>query len=89
MIRCASNPSGTLYPPKTFCPCYDYGVINQKQMKFTKAQSVIIEEIGNTNSVNNYAQRMRAIQPMLDAKVISRTVIYDNGYPVDYHWELV
>ena len=58
-------------------------------MKFTKAQSVIIEEIGNTNSVINYAQRMRAIHPMLDAKVIQRTVIFDNGYPVDYHWELV
>ena len=59
-------------------------------MKFTKAQSVIIEEIGNTNSVNNYAQRMRAIQPMLDAKVISRTVIYDkDGFGIDYHWELV
>ena len=58
-------------------------------MKFTKAQSVIIEEIGNTNSVINYAQRMRAILPMLNAKVIQRTVIFENGYPVDYHWELV
>jgi hypothetical protein len=59
-------------------------------MKFTKAQSVILEEIGNTNFVVNYQQRMRAIQPMLDAKIIQRTVILDNyGLPTDYHWELV
>ena len=58
-------------------------------MSFTKAQSAILEEIGNTNSVLNYAQRMRSIQPLLDAKIISRTVVFENGYPVDYHWELV
>lgn len=59
-------------------------------MKFTKAQSVILEEIGNTNSVLNSAQRMRAIQPMLDAKVIQRTVIFDNyDCGIGYHWELV
>jgi hypothetical protein len=58
-------------------------------MKFTTAQSAILEEVGNTNSVLNYAQRMRSIQPLLDAKVLQRTVVFENGYPVDYHWELV
>jgi hypothetical protein len=59
-------------------------------MKLTKAQSVILEEIGNTNSVINYGCRLRAIHPMLDAGIIQRTVIFDNrGYAVDYHWELV
>ena len=59
-------------------------------MKFTKAQSVLIDEIGNTNSVNNYQQRMRAIQPLLDANIIQRTVIFDNyNLSTGYHWELV
>jgi len=59
-------------------------------MKFTKAQSAILEEIGNTNCVLNHSQRMRAIQPMLDAKIIKRTVIYDNyGCGIGYRWELV
>ena len=59
-------------------------------MKFTKAQSVILDEIGNTNSVNNYAQRMRAIRPLLDANIIQRTVIFDNyNLSTGYHWELV
>jgi hypothetical protein len=59
-------------------------------MKFTKAQSAILEEIGNTNSVLNSSQRMRAIQPMLDSNIIKRTVIYDNyGCGIGYHWELV
>lgn len=57
---------------------------------FTQAQSAIIEEIGNTNTINNYAQRMRAIQPLLDANIISRSVIYDNdGLSIGYHWELI
>jgi hypothetical protein len=59
-------------------------------MKFTKAQSAIIEEIGNTNEVSNYSQRMRAIQPLLDAQIISRSVIYDNdGLSIGYRWELI
>ena len=59
-------------------------------MKLSKAQSVILEEIGNTNAVLNYSQRMRAIQPMLNAKIICRTVIYDkDGFGIDYHWELI
>jgi hypothetical protein len=59
-------------------------------MKFTKAQSVILEEIGNTHSVVNYGCRMRAIHPLLNNNVIQRKVILDErGYPVDYHWELV
>ena len=59
-------------------------------MKFTQAQSAIIEEIGNTNEVVNYAQRMRAIQPLLDAQIISRKVIYDtDGMSIGYHWDLM
>ena len=59
-------------------------------MKFTKSQSVLIDDIGNTNSVNNYSQRMRAIQPLLDANIIQRTVIFDNyNLSTGYHWELV
>lgn len=59
-------------------------------MKFTQAQSAIIEEIGNTNQVVNYAQRMKAIQPLLDVQIISRKVIYDNdGLSIGYHWELI
>lgn len=60
-------------------------------MKFTKAQSAIIEEIGNTNEVINYAQRMRAIQPLLDANIIKMTPSYKSrlGYAMTYHWELI
>ncbi len=60
-------------------------------MKFTQAQSAIIEEIGNTNQVVNYAQRMRAIQPLLDANIIKKTPIYDDklGYDIGLHWELI
>ena len=59
-------------------------------MKFTKAQSAILEEIGNTNSVINYHQRMRAIYPLLENNIVKRTVIYDNyGLSTGYHWELV
>lgn len=60
-------------------------------MNFTKAQSAILEEIGTTGTVNNYAQRMRAIQPLLNAGVIKHTVIYDpkDGLAIGYHWELV
>ena len=59
-------------------------------MKFTKAQSAILEEIGNTNSVINYHHRMRAIYPLLENNIVKRTVIYDNyGLSTGYHWELV
>lgn len=59
-------------------------------MKFTQAQSAIIEEIGNTNEVVNYSQRMRAIQPLLDAQIISREVIYDtDGMSIGYRWNLM
>lgn len=60
-------------------------------MKFTKAQSTILEEIGNTNEVINYAQRMRAIQPLLDANIIKMTPVYNSrlGYAMTYHWELI
>lgn len=59
-------------------------------MKFTQAQSAIIEEIGNTNEVANYSQRMRAIQPLLDAQIISRSVIYDtDGMSIGYYWDLM
>jgi hypothetical protein len=59
-------------------------------MKFTKAQSIIIEEIGNTNKVVNYHLRLRAIRPLLDANIIKHTTIYDaDGLSLGYHWELV
>ena len=59
-------------------------------MKFTQAQSAIIEDIGNTNEVANYSQRMRAIQPLLDAQIISREVIYDtDGMSIGYRWNLM
>jgi hypothetical protein len=59
-------------------------------MKFTKAQSAILEEIGNTNKVSNYHFRLNAVRPLLDAGIIKRTVIYDNdGLSLGYHWELV
>ena len=59
-------------------------------MQFTKAQSAILEEIGNTNEVANYSQRMRAIKPLLDNGIIQRSVIYDaDGLSIGYHWELI
>jgi hypothetical protein len=59
-------------------------------MKFTKAQSAILEEIGNTNDVPNYSQRMRAIHPLLENNIIKRTVIMGaDGFGIGYHWELV
>lgn len=59
-------------------------------MKFTKAQSAIIEEIAETNEIANWHQRLRAIRPLEDAGVIKRTVIYDkDGLSIGYHWELV
>lgn len=59
-------------------------------MQFTKAQSDILEEIGNTNTINNYSQRMRAIQPLLNQNIIQRSVIYDkDGLSIGYHWELI
>jgi len=59
-------------------------------MQFSQAQSAILEEIGNTNTINNYSQRMRAIKPLLDAQIISRSVIYDtDGLSIGYHWELI
>jgi hypothetical protein len=59
-------------------------------MKFTKAQSTILEEIGTTNSVRNSAQRMRAIHPLLENNIVRRTVILDNNNcGIGYHWELV
>ena len=61
------------------------------KVKFTKAQSAILEEVGNTNYIVNYAQRMRAIQPLLDANVIKMTKVFDSelGYAVSIHWDLV
>lgn len=59
-------------------------------MQFTKAQSDILEEIGNTGEVANYSQRLRAIQPLLDNNIIQRSVIYDkDGFGIGYHWELI
>lgn len=60
-------------------------------MNFTKAQSAILEEVGNTGVIVNYMQRMRAIQPLLDAGIIKQNLIVDDklGYAVDCRWELI
>lgn len=57
---------------------------------FSEAQSAILEEIGNTGTIVNYQQRMKAIQPLIDANIISRTVILDpkDGFAIGYSWEL-
>ncbi len=39
-------------------------------MKFTKAQKEILDAIANGEEVNNYMQRMRAIQPLIDAGIV-------------------
>lgn len=59
-------------------------------MMFSKAQSAILEEVGNTGMIVNYQQRMKAIQPLLDANIISRNVIVDpkDGLEIGYKWEL-
>ena len=59
-------------------------------MMFSKAQSAILEEVGNTGMIVNYQQRMKAIQPLLDANIISRNVIVDpkDGLEIGYSWEL-
>lgn len=59
-------------------------------MQFTKAQSAILEEIGNTNKVVNYHLRLNAIRPLLSANIIKRKVMYDNdGLSLGYYWELI
>lgn len=51
-------------------------------MKFTKAQREILDAIANGEEVNNISQRMRAIQPLLDAGIIE----YDNRQFDDGLW---
>mgnify|MGYP006275052349 CR=1 FL=1 len=39
-------------------------------MKFTKAQKEILQTLENGDEVLNYAQRMRAIQPLIDLGIV-------------------
>ena len=39
-------------------------------MKFTQAQKEILETLENGDEVHNYAQRMRAIQPLIDLGIV-------------------
>lgn len=57
-------------PPK----CPSSVLSNQAMIKFTKAQREILDAIANGEEVNNISQRMRAIQPLLDAGIVE----YDN-----------
>lgn len=44
----------------------------------TKAQKEILAEIiMNDGVVNNYQQRMKAIQPLLDSRTIYSEIVYD------------
>jgi hypothetical protein len=51
MMRCASNPSGTLHPPNPLNPCYDYGVIKTKQM-------ISLPTVQQELTVENYRQQL-------------------------------
>ena len=48
-------------------------------MKLTKAQREIIEALENGEEVHNIQQRMRAIQPLLDAEILWIEYHYENG----------
>ena len=39
-------------------------------MKFTKAQKAILDALANGEEVLNISQRMRAIQPLIDAGIV-------------------
>lgn len=39
-------------------------------MTFTKAQKEILQTLENGDEVLNYAQRMRAIQPLIDLGIV-------------------
>ena len=45
-------------------------------MKFTKAQQKILDTIASGDELLNARGRMRAIQPLLDAGVIGRKIVY-------------
>jgi hypothetical protein len=45
-------------------------------MKFTKAQQEILDIIASGDELLNASCRMRAIQPLLDAGVIGRRIVY-------------
>lgn len=40
------------------------------RMKFTQSQKAILDAIANDEKVLNISQRMRAIQPLIDAGII-------------------
>lgn len=54
-------------------------------MKFTKAQGEILDALANGEPVYNINQRMRAIQPLIDAGLVCIQPKLDKrGEPCDY-----
>ena len=51
-------------------------------MKFSKAQKEILDALINGEEVNNISQRMRAIQPLMDAGIVA----FDNRKDKDGLW---
>jgi hypothetical protein len=59
-------------------------------MKLTKAQKEILLTLENGDVVNNWSQRMRAIQPLIDAGIVYIKVTNDkNGITEDVRVALV
>jgi hypothetical protein len=59
-------------------------------MKFTKAQKEILLTLENGDVVNNWSQRMRAIQPLIDMGIVYIKVTNDkNGITEDVRVALV
>jgi hypothetical protein len=58
--------------------------------KFTKAQKEILLTLENGGVVNNWSQRMRALQPLIDAGIVYIKVTNDkNGITEDVRVALV
>lgn len=62
----------------------------QSMMKLTKAQKEILLTLENGDVVNNWSQRMRALQPLIDAGIVYIKVTNDkNGITEDVRVALV
>ena len=62
----------------------------QSMMKFTKAQKEILLTLENGDEVLNWSQRMRALQPLIDAGIVYIKVTNDkNGITEDVRIALV
>ena len=63
---------------------------SQQMMKLTKAQKEILLTLENGDVVNNWSQRMRALQPLIDAGIVYIKVTNDkNGITEDVRVALV